>query len=359
MATPRPALQSHSHTTICQASMLMQGKVTRFVQVLSPDQSAILTLTTRGQCLTPTNRAAIEGRVWRGHSRKNNLESQPAPADGCPPRAWFCLRFLPKRKFFHTTVETSALFVRGLCRWPGCDVLSEDFPSFLKHLHSEHSRCDRSIAQWKVQQDIVQCMESQLILEKQKLLAMQLHLHLSEHKYTDLAASEWPYSLPVFLAQPQPQPQVTDGDRVQQWDIKHLQELSQHGYRAAGSDHLLPDLVPSIECYKYNNIRPPYTYAYLIRWAILESSDKQRTLNEIYNWFTTMFFYFRHNTATWKNAVRHNLSLHKCFVRVEGGKGAVWTVDESEYQRRKGPKYHRDCPVKWLTSYPHYCPEEA
>ena len=26
---------------------------------------------------------------------------------------------------------------------------------------------------------------------------------------------------------------------------------------------------------------------------------------------------------------------------MEGGKGAVWTVDEREYQRRKGPKYHR------------------
>lgn len=26
----------------------------------------------------------------------------------------------------------------------------------------------------------------QLILEKQKLIAMQLHLHLSEHKYTDV-----------------------------------------------------------------------------------------------------------------------------------------------------------------------------
>ncbi|GAA6226787.1 forkhead box protein P1-like [Lates japonicus] len=250
---------------------------------------------------------------------------------------------------------TSALFVSGLCRWPGCDAVSKDFPSFLKHLHSEHSHGDRSIAQWRVQQDIVQCMESQLILEKQKLIAMQRHLHLSEHKYTDLkAASEWPYSLPLFL----PQPQVADGDRVQQWCIKHLEELSQHGYRATGSANLLPDLVPSIECYKYNNIRPPYTYAYLIRWSILESPDKQRTLNEIYNWFTTMFFYFRHNTATWKNAVRHNLSLHKCFVRVEGGKGAVWTVDETEYQRRKGQKYHRDCPVKWLTSYSHYYPED-
>ncbi|XP_041801827.1 forkhead box protein P1 isoform X2 [Chelmon rostratus] len=234
---------------------------------------------------------------------------------------------------------TSALFVSGLCRWPGCDAVSEDFPSFLKHLHSEHSHGERSIAQWKVQQDIVQCMESQLILEKQKLIAMQLHLHLSGHKYSDL-------------------PLVTDGDGVQQWSTTHLEELSQQGYRAASSAHLLSDLVTSIECYKYNNIRPPYTYAYLIRWSILESPDKQRTLNEIYNWFTTMFFYFRHNTATWKNAVRHNLSLHKCFVRVEGGKGAVWTVDETEYQRRKGQKYHRDCPVKWLKSYSHYSPED-
>uniref|UniRef100_A0AAV2KZB3 Fork-head domain-containing protein n=1 Tax=Knipowitschia caucasica TaxID=637954 RepID=A0AAV2KZB3_KNICA len=38
------------------------------------------------------------------------------------------------------------------------------------------------------------------------------------------------------------------------------------------------------------------------------------------------------------NAVRHNLSLHKCFVRVENVKGAVWTVDESEYQRRRSQK---------------------
>ncbi|XP_041860226.1 forkhead box protein P1 isoform X2 [Melanotaenia boesemani] len=249
--------------------------------------------------------------------------------------------------------RTSALFGSGLCRWPGCGAVTEDFSSFLKHLHSEHRHDDRSIAQWRVQQDIVQYMERQLLLEKQKLAAMQLHL--SEHKYSDLkTASEWPYSLPLLL----PPSQVTDDDRMQPWGIKHLEELVQHGYTSTGSAHLLPDLVPSIECYKYNNIRPPYTYAYLIRWSILASPDKQRTLNEIYNWFTTMFFYFRHNTATWKNAVRHNLSLHKCFVRVEGGKGAVWTVDEREYQRRKGQKYHRDCPMKWLTSFSRYCPED-
>lgn len=34
--------------------------------------------------------------------------------------------------------------------------------------------------------------------------------------------------------------------------------------------------------------------------AILESPEKQLTLNEIYNWFTRMFAYFRRNAATWK-----------------------------------------------------------
>nr|6XAT_A Chain A, FOXP4 protein [Homo sapiens] len=86
------------------------------------------------------------------------------------------------------------------------------------------------------------------------------------------------------------------------------------------------------------DVRPPFTYASLIRQAILETPDRQLTLNEIYNWFTRMFAYFRRNTATWKNAVRHNLSLHKCFVRVENVKGAVWTVDEREYQKRRPPK---------------------
>lgn len=42
-----------------------------------------------------------------------------------------------------------------------------------------------------------------------------------------------------------------------------------------------------------------------------------------------------------QNAVRHNLSLHKCFVRVENIKGAVWMVDELEFQRKRAVRGSR------------------
>ena len=34
--------------------------------------------------------------------------------------------------------------------------------------------------------------------------------------------------------------------------------------------------------------------------AIIESTDRQLTLNEIYTWFQNNFAYFRRNAATWK-----------------------------------------------------------
>ncbi|CAG5136276.1 unnamed protein product [Candidula unifasciata] len=92
------------------------------------------------------------------------------------------------------------------------------------------------------------------------------------------------------------------------------------------------------EFYKNTDVRPPFTYASLIRQAIIESPHRQLTLNEIYQWFQNTFAYFRRNEATWKNAVRHNLSLHKCFMRVENVKGAVWTVDEIEFYKRRPQK---------------------
>ncbi|EDO46897.1 predicted protein [Nematostella vectensis] len=98
---------------------------------------------------------------------------------------------------------------------------------------------------------------------------------------------------------------------------------------------IVSDIQRSADFYQKADVRPPFTYASLIRQAILDSPDTQLTLNEIYSWFTRTFAYFRRNAATWKNAVRHNLSLHKCFVRKENVKGAVWMVDEEEFMKRR------------------------
>ncbi|XP_072537913.1 forkhead box protein P3 [Salminus brasiliensis] len=236
----------------------------------------------------------------------------------------------------------SCLFVSGRCRWPGCDEAFEDYAVFLKHLNHGHSCGEKAIAQWRVQQERVRHMENQLIQEKQRLHAMQLHLRLSEH--TSRAAQGWWSPLAAIM----PPPEEPDGGAEWASDAAGRRE-----YWPTPAPHLLSDFINSMECYKYVNIRPPYTYAFLIRWSILEAPDKRRALNEIYNWFIRMFFYFRHNTPTWKNAVRHNLSLHKCFVRVDGGKGAVWTVDEREFQKRKGQKFNRESALKWLPSFTH------
>lgn len=48
--------------------------------------------------------------------------------------------------------------------------------------------------------------------------------------------------------------------------------------------------------------------------------------------------------------MRHNLSLHKCFMRVENVKGAVWTVDEVEFYKRRP---QRACSTTGYVAPPH------
>ncbi|XP_068125607.1 forkhead box protein P4 [Hyperolius riggenbachi] len=246
------------------------------------------------------------------------------------------------------------LYGHGECRWPGCEALCEDMGQFIKHLNTEHALDDRSTAQCRVQMQVVQQLEIQLAKESERLQAMMTHLHMrpSEPK---------PFSQPLNLVSsaslnkmspdiypdglPQPPTSATAPITPMRagTSVISSSSLSSIGpvRRRIVDKFCTPissELAQNQEFYKNAEVRPPFTYASLIRQAILDTPDRQLTLNEIYNWFTRMFAYFRRNTATWKNAVRHNLSLHKCFVRVENVKGAVWTVDELEYQKRRPPK---------------------
>ncbi|KAM5145442.1 forkhead box protein P3 [Mantella aurantiaca] len=222
-------------------------------------------------------------------------------------------------------------------RFPCCEKTFADHRHFLRHLYSDHHLDDKTSVRCLLQRDLVHSLEEQLAMEKQRLHEMQSLMtgklntaHLPKQRDRSLfqpsqysGASAWP-GLDLTVPLQEGFPDAVLALRRQLWE--------------GGSVNVFHDMTNCIEYYKTNNIRPPFTYAALIRWAILESPQKQLALNEIYQWFTKRFAFFRLNKVTWKNAVRHNLSLHKCFVRVENIKGAVWMVDELEFQRKRGAR---------------------
>ncbi|KAI0091232.1 hypothetical protein BDY19DRAFT_886731, partial [Irpex rosettiformis] len=83
--------------------------------------------------------------------------------------------------------------------------------------------------------------------------------------------------------------------------------------------------------------KPNYPYPTLIKLAIHGSRNKRLTLQGIYHALEYRFEWYRENSedTSWKNSIRHNLSLNKCFRRAprpitEPGKGSFWTVDYSQ-----------------------------
>ncbi|KAB1253628.1 Forkhead box protein P3 [Camelus dromedarius] len=248
---------------------------------------------------------------------------------------------VPRKDSTLSTVPQGAysLLANGVCKWPGCEKVFEEPEGFLKHCQADHLLDEKGRAQCLLQREVVQSLEQQLVLEKEKLDAMQAHLagKMATTKAPSAASSEKGSCCIVAAgtqgtagpAWPGPQ-EAPDG----------LFAVRRHLWGSHGNS-TFPEFFHNMDYFKFHNMRPPFTYATLIRWAILEAPEKQRTLNEIYHWFTRMFAFFRNHPATWKNAIRHNLSLHKCFVRVESEKGAVWTVDEFEFRKKRSQRPSR------------------
>lgn len=92
--------------------------------------------------------------------------------------------------------------------------------------------------------------------------------------------------------------------------------------------------------------KPPHSYAQLIGMAILSSPNRRLTLAQIYASISSQFSYYNPNDSGWQNSIRHNLSLHKNFIKVERpkddpGKGHYWTVEpgtEGQFLKQKLPR---------------------
>uniref|UniRef100_A0A452S9K8 Forkhead box P3 n=1 Tax=Ursus americanus TaxID=9643 RepID=A0A452S9K8_URSAM len=196
-----------------------------------------------------------------------------------------------------------SLLANGVCKWPGCEKVFEEPEDFLKHCQADHLLDEKGRAQCLLQREVVQSLEQQLVLEKEKLGAMQAHLagKMALTKAPSTASSDKgsccivASGTPVATGPAWPSPQeAPDG----------LFAVRRHLWGSHGNS-TFPGEDGSMMT-AYPGALPPARRACLPQ-----------------------------------NAIRHNLSLHKCFVRVESEKGAVWTVDEFEFRKKRSQRPSR------------------
>ncbi|XP_064621046.1 forkhead box protein B1-like [Lineus longissimus] len=108
------------------------------------------------------------------------------------------------------------------------------------------------------------------------------------------------------------------------------------------------------EANKDPSTKPSLSYIALISMAIQSLPQKRMLLSEIYQWITDKFPYYQGKDKSWRNSIRHNLSLNECFIkngRSENGKGNYWSIHpantedfgKGDFRRRRARRRVRKC----------------
>ncbi|XP_038079081.1 forkhead box protein S1-like [Patiria miniata] len=97
--------------------------------------------------------------------------------------------------------------------------------------------------------------------------------------------------------------------------------------------------------------RPDHSYMDLIVMALSSMPGRQGPLHDIYRYISGRFPFYTKNRKHWKNSVRHNLTLHKCFKRLD-------TETDGSPILLPGVKKPKTSPLWSLLWNPDECPEQ-
>ena len=98
------------------------------------------------------------------------------------------------------------------------------------------------------------------------------------------------------------------------------------------------DASPSADMYDdkptVDDKKPKCSYISLIATAILSSPEKRLVLSDIYAFILENFTYFCTKGSNWRNTVRHNLSINRCFLKADlspNRRGHYWLIHPDYY----------------------------
>ncbi|KAF7307206.1 U3 small nucleolar RNA-associated protein [Mycena indigotica] len=109
--------------------------------------------------------------------------------------------------------------------------------------------------------------------------------------------------------------------------------ISDEDVEELGLEHIPhPDCPDSLACLPDTDDKPQHTLPIILRCAILGSPRQRLTIREIYAAMEEKYAYYRTAGQSWKQSVRHHLSLSRLFEHQprppsEPGVGSHWTVN--------------------------------